>query len=317
MLRETYERLLTLALTEVANGAGEDTAENPALAFTRKAKAGELDFFTDNEYQSSLADCESVSDRIFKKQACQTWNTILRNTLMYAKLDDVRAAVKAFVDHSRFSFLKHEYGVRYDPVYDQIVYGDKPLKDDEDLGLYDCDDIFPDNVVTSDDKENPDTDRATPSVTSLDNPLSIYTYLCQHIHGQDAAVRAASSLLWVHATKHLKRNLLILGPSGVGKTFIWKELAKIYPFIKIINAAQLSAESWAGGYKLRDIFDGMSKEEAENSIYVFDEFDKRIAPVNASSTNGSGLNYAIQNELLRMLDGEDMFWPEEPKEKKK
>ena len=308
MLRETYEKLLTLAITQVSNGAGNDTVENPALAFTRRAKAGEFDSWTNQEYNASLEDCDSISKKIFNKQSCQTWNTVLRNTLMCAKLDNVHAAVTAFADHSRYNFLRHKYGVRYDPVYDQLIYGDKPEDD--------CDYISPADVNICYEKE-PDTFRTTPSVTSLDSPLSVYKYLCRHVHAQDAAKKAAASLLWTHATKHLKRNLLVIGPSGTGKTFIWKELAKIYPFIKIINAAQLSAESWSGGYKLRDIFDGMSKEEAENSIYVFDEFDKRIAPVNASSANGSGLNYAIQNEMLRLLDGEDMFWPEDPKEKKK
>ena len=131
-------------------------------------------------------------------------------------------------------------------------------------------------------------------------PRAIKEYLSSKIYGQEEAVKAASILLYNHIRKR-KRNILFIGPTGCGKTEIWRVMKKIYPNIRIVDSSAITMQGWSGGFKIQDIFRGMKTEEIEKSIIVFDEFDKFCEPL----YSGSGANYSAagQNELLKMIEG--------------
>ena len=111
-------------------------------------------------------------------------------------------------------------------------------------------------------------------------------------------------LLYNHMRKH-KRNVLFLGPTGSGKTEIWRVLSEIYSNIRIIDCTRLSMEGWKGDYKIKNIFEDLSDEEAENTILVLDEFDKMCEPKHG--TGGTDWGRAIQNELLKFIEGADII----------
>lgn len=136
------------------------------------------------------------------------------------------------------------------------------------------------------------------------NPKDIYDYVKTRIYGQDEAVKVASMLLYNHMRKH-KRNVLFLGPTGSGKTEIWRVLSEIYSNIRIIDCTRLSMEGWKGDYKIKNIFEDLSDEEAENTILVLDEFDKMCEPKHG--TGGTDWGRAIQNELLKFIEGADII----------
>ena len=84
-------------------------------------------------------------------------------------------------------------------------------------------------------------------------PKLIYQYLGEHVYGQEEAKRGAAMLVYNHLQGH-RRNMLVAGPTGCGKTEIWRTLQKKFSFIKIINGPQLSCDGWKGSYHVKDIF---------------------------------------------------------------
>lgn len=134
-------------------------------------------------------------------------------------------------------------------------------------------------------------------------PKEIYDYVHNQIYGQEEAVKAASMLVYNHIRGH-KRNVLFLGPTGCGKTEIWRVLGKLYKNIRIIDSTRITQEGWKGEYKFQNVFDGIEEDTAENMILVFDEFDKMCEPMYGS--NGSNYSTAIQNELLKFMEGTDI-----------
>ena len=136
----------------------------------------------------------------------------------------------------------------------------------------------------------------------LSSPREISHYLEKRIYGQRDAVRAAAMLLYNHAHGR-KRNLLFLGPTGCGKTEIWRVCKEIYPEIHIIDSTRITGEGWTGSFKIKNIFD-MGRVEAEKSIIVFDEFDKLCEPQIGSG--GSNHSLIAQNELLKLIEGAEI-----------
>lgn len=57
-----------------------------------------------------------------------------------------------------------------------------------------------------------------------------------------------------------KRNVLFAGPTGCGKTEIWRVLSQLYPNIQIVDGTMLTMEGWSGAFKLRDIFANVSRD---------------------------------------------------------
>ena len=127
----------------------------------------------------------------------------------------------------------------------------------------------------------------------------IYDFVCQRVLGQEKAIQGASQLLYHHLRGH-KRNVLFMGPTGCGKTEIWRVMKELYPNICIVDSSRITADGWKGNYKFSDIFEGMKKEEAEHAIIVMDEFDKLCEP-NISS-GGYDVSRKIQTELLKILE---------------
>ena len=136
-------------------------------------------------------------------------------------------------------------------------------------------------------------------------PKDIYDYLDQHIYGQEEAKKAASLLLWEH-TNGIKSVMLFVGPTGCGKTEIFRQLKKLYPFIYIVDASVISEEGFKGNFKLADIFRMIgSPTIAGDSIIVFDEADKMFNP--RYSAHGENISFSIQNEFLKLIEGEELM----------
>lgn len=185
------------------------------------------------------------------------------------------------------------------PIYDGIpdnesipkiseYFKDDDFEEENEDDDFECDN-FDDEI--EDDESGSDT---------KNDPRKIYDWLEKRIYGQKEAVKAASMILYNHM-KGRKRNVLFVGPTGCGKTEIWRALSKKYSGIKIIDSSMISGEGWAGSFKVNNIFDDMSRQEAEHAIFVFDEFDKLCEPqVGASGTNHSQI---IQNGLLKLIEG--------------
>ena len=127
------------------------------------------------------------------------------------------------------------------------------------------------------------------------------------IVGQDAACRAASMIIYNHFERRPSVSLFI-GPTGCGKTEIWRALRREYSAdnVHIIDASILTAEGWRGSNKISSIFRSIRPDRRGRCILVLDEFDKVLEPqYGAQGTNYSDL---IQNQLLRLCDHDTLFF---------
>lgn len=147
--------------------------------------------------------------------------------------------------------------------------------------------------------------------------------------GQDAAKRAVA----IAAYNHLKRiearklgrptllqksNVLLLGPTGSGKTHLAKNLARILnvPFVTVD-----ATEYTEAGYYGKDVEVMVSElllranqsvEEAQRGIIFVDEVDK-IARRSQGAKTGAGARdiggEGVQQALLKLLEGREVFVP--------
>jgi len=160
-------------------------------------------------------------------------------------------------------------------------------------------------------------------------PRQIYDHLDRYVVGQDAAKRAVATA----AHQHLKRieqrrlgaktllrktNLLLMGPTGSGKTHIARNLAELLevPFT-VVDATEYTE----AGYYGKDVEvmvaellfkSGHSIDATERGIIFIDEIDK-IARRSGSSRTGAGSRdiggEGVQQALLKLLEGREIFVP--------
>jgi ATP-dependent Clp protease ATP-binding subunit ClpX len=171
----------------------------------------------------------------------------------------------------------------------------------------------------------PSARRTVPVLT----PREIYQRLDRFVIGQDEAKRAVA----IAAYNHLKRiearrfgrtsllrksNVLLIGPTGSGKTHIARNLAQILgvPFT-VVDATEFTE----AGYYGKDVEVMISEllfranhsvEEAQRGIIFIDEVDK-IARRSQGVRNGAGARdiggEGVQQSLLKMLEGREIYVP--------
>lgn len=171
-----------------------------------------------------------------------------------------------------------------------------------------------DTIYDSDEipSEEQDTQPCVDKIVS-DNQLlpasaSVMTRLDEYVYGQNAAKKAAI-VMYEYLRRGKCRNTLFMGPSGCGKTEIFRQMKEIYPHIVFCDASAITQSGWKGEEKVTDVFrrmleSGMTKEQVEHSIIVYDEFDKLITP--ATSLYGENVSAAIQGEMLRVIEGAEV-----------
>lgn len=149
-------------------------------------------------------------------------------------------------------------------------------------------------------------------------PRQIVDTLNETIIGQEEAKRSLALSVCDHyrhieaeqngdkATHFQKPNVLLLGPTGVGKTFLVRSIAKMIgvPFVKA-DATRFSEVGFVGANVddvIRDLVQQAKGdiELAENGIVYIDEVDKIAGSPNHSGrdVNGRGVQFG----LLRLLE---------------